>query len=432
MMTFQFVVVVVLQFCVAMNKFGKAAHSSFWNQLGCPKYISAPMVDQSNMAWRVLVRKNGCDLAFSQMMQAKNLIVDKGYRKDCIDWNDYSTMNGSHALELEGQKFDRPLIVQLAGDNPDFVVQAGKYFDKDVTAIDLNLGCPQNCAKRSNYGAYLLTQRTTILQVLTAMIKELACPITAKIRRLDSDEETIALAQAIEACGVSMLTVHGRTVRQTKLFVGPADWDIIKKIKNAVNIPVVANGGIGCWEDANRCLEYTGADAVMSSEALLENPKLFSKEGSFQFRENYVAFQLQTVREYLDLVLSYPLPRPLYTVLHGHLFKMLHRFFSVRAHHDLRDRLAEAKLQDILQIVDDLDQRMKKISYDTKYAEENGLIGMTTWYMRHRDEKAQQRILSIPRNSVAPNREAKSEVDLQALKEKLLAKHAEKLKAKQF
>eukprot|EP01034_Spumella_vulgaris_P031916 gene31916-39432_t len=108
------------------------------------------------------------------------------------------------------------------------------------------------------------------------MTNELSCPITAKVRLLPSLDDSIALCQAIESCGVSLLTVHGRTATQNKQHCGEASWDAICAIKQSLSIPVVANGGIDSLAAAQHCLAATSADAVMSSEALLENPKMFS------------------------------------------------------------------------------------------------------------------------------------------------------------
>jgi tRNA-dihydrouridine synthase 1 len=103
-------------------------------------------------------------------------------------------------------------------------------------------------------------------------------PVTVKIRILDTEEETLELVQRLEAAGAYILTVHGRTKEMKKDLVGAADWDIIKKIKETLSIPVFANGGIFTFGDVERCLAYTQCDGVMSSEALLENPALFCGE----------------------------------------------------------------------------------------------------------------------------------------------------------
>ena len=174
-----------------------------------------------------------------------------------------------------------------------------------------------------------------MVKILEHMVNTLDVPVTAKIRRLATDEETVDLSQRIERAGVSMLCVHGRTVEQSKLFTGPCDWGIIKQVKEAVSIPVIANGGVSCRQDALDCLAFTKADSVMSSEALLENPKLFSEDGDKAFRSAFVSTQLTTVREYLDCIRSHKLPKPLYQVVRSHLFKMLFRFMDAPKNRDL-------------------------------------------------------------------------------------------------
>lgn len=133
-----------------------------------------------------------------------------------------------------------------------------------------------------------------------------------------------------------MLTVHGRTVESSKQYTGPCDWEIITKIKETLAIPVIANGGISCREDALRCLRETGVDGVMSSEALLENPKLFDAEGDRMFRENYIPSQIATVKEYIDILKAHKTPQPLLAVTRSHLFKMLYRFIDAPKNRDLR------------------------------------------------------------------------------------------------
>lgn len=359
----------------------------FWQDLGAPKFISAPMVDQSNLAWRLLVRQNGVDVAFTQMVHSKNFVRDKTYRKNIADWIDYRASNGSLESEKWAESLDRPLIVQLAGDNPDFLAETAKAIEAHgVTAIDLNLGCPQNIAKRGHYGAYLLPERELIVKCLSSMVAATSIPITAKIRKLPDEEETLRLVQAIENCGVSMLTVHGRLVTQNKQFTGQVDWGIIRKIKQTVGIPVVANGGIETLEQAMNCLEETGANAVMSSEGLLQNPKLFSVEGDRLFRENILRSQLSSAKEYLRLLRLYPHPHPLETVVRGHLFKILFRLLSAPKNFDVRQTLATSSFEGMVKAVEDLDLRVKNIDYDMQYAIEHEMVAplSANWYHRHR------------------------------------------------
>jgi len=172
---------------------------------------------------------------------------------------------------------DRPLIAQLCGNDPTTVLEAGRKLEfSGVDAIDLNLGCPQNIAKRGHYGAFLLDEPELIVSMVKALAGGLSIPVTCKIRVLPTLDATLALALAIQAAGASMLTVHGRLRSNIKQSITRSDWDIIKRVKAALTIPVTANGSIARREDVSACLEYTGVDAVMSSEALLENPGLFT------------------------------------------------------------------------------------------------------------------------------------------------------------
>ena len=400
------ILIIILQLMIRMKSLSSSSmkrlytsssismSNSFYESIGSPKFISAPMVDQSKLAWRLLVKNNGADLAYSEMMHARMFKEDKRYRQSCIDWDDYSHISGNKDIEEISRKKDSPLIVQFAGDDPDTVVAAGRYLHHDVAAIDLNLGCPQKIAKRGNYGAYLLSQPDQVMKVLSAMVKGLDCPITAKIRRLATDEATIELCQRIEATGVQLLTVHGRTVDNSKLYIGPCDWDIIKKVKETLTIPVIANGGISSRADAIRCLEYTGADGVMSSEALLENPKLFSINGDEMFTKEYVRSQLDVASQYVDIVTSYKAPRSIFANVRGHLFKILFRFINVESNSDLRYLLAEGNLEEMVTVVHKLKERFAVIDYNTQIAEERLMISKSSWYLRHRDEEAENRIIS--------------------------------------
>lgn len=149
------------------------------------------------------------------------------------------------------------------------------------------------------------------------LAKGLKVPVSCKIRILPKEEDTIDLVKKIEGAGCSLLTVHGRTRKQNKHLSGTCNWDIIKKIKETVKIPVLANGGIHTFEDVERCMEYTGVDGVMSAESILENPALFSGK----------LYNLDELAlEYIELTKQYPTKT---TFIKQHLFKMLHTGLQV-------------------------------------------------------------------------------------------------------
>ena len=146
-----------------------------------------------------------------------------------------------------------------------------------------------------------------------------------------------------------------------------------------------------------RCLEITGADGVMSSEGLLGNPRMFSEEGNRMFFEDFARSQLQTADDFLKILQSHKLPRPLYQVVRSHLFKILYRFTDAPKNNDIRRQLADGDFEQMKNVVVKIHEKMNAINYDTDKGVAEGLIGTTHWYYRHRDEKASNRINSIPR-----------------------------------
>jgi hypothetical protein len=205
---------------------------------------------------------------------------------------------------------------------------------------------------------------------------------------------------------------------------------------------------LSLFENLIRCLEVTGADGVMSSEGLLGNPKMFSEEGDRLFHKDFARSQLQTVADYLYILQSHRLPRPLFQVVRSHLFKMLYRFVDAPRNADLRMQLATGDFETMKNVVTQLNQRMALIDYDTDIAIEEGLLGSTHWYYRHRDEKAKARILSIPRkrgsrtpleesdsigeNSTSVKRTEKDSPDEISMKMKLLKLRLSEKKEKVF
>ena len=157
---------------------------------------------------------------------------------------------------------------------------------KDVKAIDINMGCPLKFSTTSGAGAALLKKPETIRDILTTLRRNLPCEVgvTCKIRLLDSVQETIELAQAIEKTGVSAFAVHGRYVHQRPR--DPAHWDVIKQVVESVSCPVIANGDVFVYEDFERIRESTGAAAAMAARGAQWNQSIFSKGGSIPPREN--------------------------------------------------------------------------------------------------------------------------------------------------
>lgn len=403
--------------------------------------VMAPMVAASDYPFRLFLREYcNVDMTFTQMLLAKRFIVDPTFRKAHLDL--YETMDTSEALSMdpdallpsqieclgdwdehrdrlksmEGNQrpFTRhqtaPLIVQLAGDDADMVVQTAlmiyEMTDGKLHGVDLNCGCPQNIAKKGNYGAFLMERDSErVNEILAALRKNLPSEVgvSAKIRLpLDDDTLRERIPRLLDS-GISFLTVHGRTLKENKTKVQGAHID---RVRLAVEIahkldpdfPVVANGGMENYDDIQRILKATGASAAMSSEALLETPDLFMKE-STDFRTPEEQFQrhLSFAKNYLDVCdrVGPPLPGVLgynkggsFNVVRMHLFKFLHRYLNTEQA-DLRDKLAAngedtmRTLGEARSLVKELESRYQNVS-EEKWNDLASSSPQATWYRRHR------------------------------------------------
>lgn len=215
-------------------------------------------------------------------------------------------------------------------------------------AVDLNLGCPQYIAKRGRYGSFLQDDWDLIHKLISTLDNHLQVPVTAKIRVFPSVTKTVEYAKMLVAAGAQLLTVHGRLREQKGHHTGLADWTKIKAVKEAINVPVIANGNILYHDDVQHCLEQTGADGVMSAEGHLYNPAIFHQPNP------PVAYDIAL--EYLEICKQVATR---YVVIKSHLFKLFHT--SLPMHTDLRNRLGVAtSLNEMENIVLELKERLLK------------------------------------------------------------------------
>jgi len=176
-------------------------------------------------------------------------------------------------------------------------------------------------ARRGRYGAYLMEDWPLVFQLVRKLHESLSVPVFCKIRVFPDADKTVEYAKMLESAGCQLLAVHGRTRDQRKVLAGDgsflaADWAVIKRVKEAVSIPVFANGNIQSFDDIERCMSFTGADGVMSALALLRNPALFSGRSVPDFD---LAF------EYLELAREHETNLGW---VRGHLGKMLEPYFD--------------------------------------------------------------------------------------------------------
>lgn len=334
--------------------------------------VVAPMVDQSDLPFRLLCRQYGSNLAVTPMIHAKLFCTCQTYRE-----NFFNLTKGT-------PKEDRPLLAQLCGSDEDYVLETALQLQPFVDGIDLNCGCPQNIAKRGHYGAFLLEQPERLVPLVQRLSDRLDIPVSVKVRILPAGREaSLDLYQELVEAGASLLTIHGRTRLQKGHLTGPTDWNIIRDAVELLDVPVLANGSLSSIEEIHQCLETTGAAGVMCAEALLEHPALFS--GSPR-----TVGRLDLCYQYLDLAQEYP-PHEGGQGSKGkcvrmHLHRMLHadvQYHPAAIH--LRTQISQATtLQDFHDCCDEL-REIHKNSHHQVQDEE------LSWYVRHRAAKEEQR-----------------------------------------
>ena len=224
--------------------------------------VLAPMAGISNPSYIKICEEMGLGYAITELISSEAVFRNNKKTMDML--------NGFDDLNI-------PVAIQIFGSNPEIMGKAAKRIEEEYhpKIIDINMGCPvPKVAVRSDAGAALMKDLNKVYDIVSSVVKSVSIPVTVKIRSgWDSNNiNAVEVAKVCEKAGASAISVHGRTRSQG--YSGNASLDIIKKVKENVNIPVIGNGDIKSVESARRMMEYTGCDAIMVGRAALGNPWL--------------------------------------------------------------------------------------------------------------------------------------------------------------
>lgn len=294
------------------------------------KAVLSPMSGVTDVAFRVLAKKYGAALTYTEFVSSAAIVRD----------------NKKSKIMLQTDKIEKPVAVQLFGNNVEEVVNAAKILQDKFDIIDINCGCPAWKVIRTGAGSELLKNPKQIGLFVKKLVDAVDVPVTVKMRIGINDKNinVLDVAKIVEEAGAVAIAVHGRTQEQG--YSGFANWDIISKVKEQAKIPVIGNGDVFTPEKFKECLDKSKVDAIMIARGAMGNPYIFKQVNDYLETGSYKKEnKIKLFFEYLELAEEYDIN---INLIRGHGSSFTKGMINGS---ELRDKLVKAKtIEDIKSI----------------------------------------------------------------------------------
>lgn len=253
--------------------------------------LLAPLAGITDRAFRIICEKFEPGLVCTEMISAKGLF-----------YNDNKT---EQLLNTKNEK--RPIAAQIFGSDVEAIEYAAEYVSKYADILDINMGCPAPKVVKNGDGSKLLLDLDKAKLIVEAAVRKSSVPVTVKFRKGWDCNNIVAveMAKIAEEAGAAAITIHGRT--RSEFYSGTADWDIIKRVKESVKIPVIGNGDVKSSVDAKKMFEQTGVDGIMIGRGALGSPWIFEQiKAELRGEEFSISNEekLNLILEHLNLMLE--------------------------------------------------------------------------------------------------------------------------------